>query len=217
MSAIRIALPKGRLLAPLLDEFRAAGYDVPTEDDLASRRLLIERGDVEWILVKDGDVPVYVEGGAADAGVAGLDQLLEQKPRVFEPLDFGFGRCRMMLIGAPGVRGLDLSQPRRLATKYPRLSREWLERRGLRFEVLTLQGSVELAAVLRLTPYVIDLVETGGTVRAHGLELIEVVEEISPRLIVNPNVYRSRPTVVRRLIRSLAGVSEVVSRSKEVS
>jgi len=192
---MRIAIPKGRLQEKVLNVFRAAGYDVPSEADLRTRKLVFKRGEIEWIFVKDCDVPVYVEHGAADVGVAGLDQIIEHDCSAYQPVEFDFGRCRMMLIAAPGAPPLT-----KIATKYPRMARQYLESRGLRAEIVPLGGSVELAAVLELTTHVIDLVETGETVRVHKLELQDEVAEISPRLIVGKNVYRTEPKRIRELI-----------------
>ncbi|HXH41899.1 MAG TPA: ATP phosphoribosyltransferase [Thermoanaerobaculia bacterium] len=200
---MRIAIPKGRLQDKALGVFAAAGYDVPSEADLSTRKLVFDRGGIEWIFVKDCDVPVYVEHGAADAGVAGLDQILEHECSAYQPVEFPFGRCRMMLIAAPGAPPIT-----KVATKYPRIARQYLESRGIRAEIVPLGGSVELAAVLNLTSHVVDLVETGETVRVHKLELQEVIAEISPRLIVGKNFYRTEPKLVRELI---ARVEEAVN------
>ena len=189
---MRIAIPKGRLQEKALEVFAKAGFDVPSE---LGRRLVFECGDVEWIFVKDCDVPVYVDHGAADVGIAGLDQILEHECSAYQPVEFDFGRCRMMLIAAPGTPPLT-----KVATKYPRIARQYLNSRGLRAEIVPLGGSVELAAVLELTSHVIDLVETGETVRVHKLEIQDLVKEISPRLIVGKNVYRTRPKEIRDLI-----------------
>ncbi|MBI2213110.1 MAG: ATP phosphoribosyltransferase [Acidobacteria bacterium] len=204
---LRIALPKGRLLEPLLERLRAAGFDAPAGADLASRRLVFDRGGFEWILVKDADVPVYVEQGAADAGVAGLDQLLEQTPDVLEPFALDVGRCRLMLIAAKGVAPLaSLTRPV-VATKYPRFTRGWLLRRRVSAEVVALAGSVELAAVLGLAPYIVDLVETGTTIRVHELEAVETIAEIAPRLIVNRESFRLAPARVRELVSLVASLA----------
>ena len=192
---MRIAIPKGRLQDRALGVFAGAGYDVPTENDLKTRKLVFERDGIEWIFVKDGDVPVYVEHGAADAGIAGLDQILEHECTAYQPVEFPFGRCRMMLIAAPGAPPLT-----KVATKYPRITRQFLESRGIRAEIVPLSGSVELAAVLNLTSHVVDLVETGETVRVHHLELQDVIAEISPRLIVGKNFYRTEQKLVRDMI-----------------
>lgn len=203
---MRIAIPKGRLQDRALGVFAGAGYDVPDEADLKTRRLVFDRGGIEWIFVKDGDVPVYVEHGAADAGIAGLDQILEHECTAYQPVEFPFGRCRMMLIAAPGAPPLT-----KVATKYPRITRQFLDARGVRAEVVPLSGSVELAAVLKLTSHVVDLVETGETVRVHHLELQDVIAEISPRLIVGKTFYRTEPKIVRELI---ARVEEAVNVAK---
>ena len=195
---MRIAIPKGRLQDNVLATFAAAGYDVPTAGDLRTRKLVFMRGGIEWIFVKDCDVPVYVEHGAADAGVAGLDQVLEHECTAVQAVELPFGRCRMMLIGAPGAPAL--SDTAKIATKYPRIARRYCDSQALRCELVPLGGSVELAAVLGLTSHVIDLVETGETVRVHRLEEQELVAEITPRLIVARSVYRTNRNQVRDLI-----------------
>ena len=203
---MRIAIPKGRLQDNTLALFAAAGYVVPTEGDLGTRKLVFTRGGIEWIFVKDCDVPVYVEHGAADAGVAGFDQILEHDCGAYQALDLPFGRCRMMLIAAPGAPPL-----KKIATKYPRVTRQYLDERALRAEIVPLGGSVELAAVLALTSHVVDLVETGETVRVHKLEMVDLVAEISPRLIVCRNAYRTETEKVRELI---ARVGQAVTSSE---
>lgn len=199
---MRIAIPKGRLQEPALAMFAAAGLPVPSPAELATRRLVFNGRGVEWIFVKDRDVPVYVEHGAADAGIAGLDQLLEHESTASQPVTMPFGVCRMMLIAAPDERPL-----RSIATKYPRIAHRYLEERGLRADVVALGGSVELAAVLALTTHVIDLVETGETVRIHNLVLQDTVAEIAPRLIVGRDICRTSPDRVQELV---ARVSEAV-------
>jgi ATP phosphoribosyltransferase len=197
---MRIAIPKGRLQANVLSVFSAAGYDVPTEAELRTRRLLFSRGGIEWIFVKDCDVPVYVDHGAADAGVAGLDQLLERECAVYQPVELPFGHCKLMVIGAERAPRLTRDAMGRVATKFPRIARNYLDANGLRAEIVPLGGSVELAAVLSLTSHVIDLVESGETVRIHRLEIQDLVAEITPRLIVAKNVYRARNQAIRELI-----------------
>src|SRR3954453_15275663 len=203
---MRIAIPKGRLQDRALGVFANAGYDVPDAADLKTRRLVFDRGGIEWIFVKDCDVPVYVEHGAADAGIAGLDQILEHECTAYQPVEFPFGHCRMMLIAAPGAPPLT-----KVATKYPRMTQQFLDRRGIHAEIVPLSGSVELAAVLNLTSHVVDLVETGETVRIHKLVMQEIVAEISPRLIVGKNFYRTEPKLVRELIARIEEASRVSS------
>ena len=200
MRPLRIALPKGRLLEPALALFAAAGCQVPDIAELKSRRLVFDKDQIEWIFVKDGDVPVYVEYGSADLGVAGLDQLREHDSDVLQPIELPFGRCRMMLIAASDVASFSSNAGTNIATKYPNITREFLRRRGLHFDIVPLQGSVELAAVLKLAPYIVDLVETGETIRVHGLRPLETIEEIAPRVIVNRSAYRIRNSEIRALL-----------------
>ena len=208
---MRIAIPKGRLQSNALGTFAAAGYDVPTETDLRTRKLVFSRGNVEWIFVKDCDVPVYVEHGAADAGVAGLDQILEHNCGAYQAVELPYGHCRMMLIGAPDAP--ELSDRARIATKYPRIARGYLDQRAMRAEIVPLGGSVELAAVLGLTSHVIDLVETGETVRVHKLVLQDLVTEITPRLIVAKNFYRTSNQRVRELIARIEDTKDALAPS----
>ena len=205
---MRIAIPKGRLQSNVLATFAAAGFEIPTELDLRTRKLVFQRGGIEWIFVKDCDVPVYVEHGAADAGIAGLDQIVEHDCRAYQAVELPYGRCRMMLIGAPHAPLL--TDASRIATKYPRMARQYLDSKALRSEIIPLGGSVELAAVLSLTSHVIDLVETGETVRVHKLELQDCIAEITPRLIVAKNVYRTNNRQMRELI---ARIQETVDES----
>jgi ATP phosphoribosyltransferase len=193
---LRIAVPKGRLLDETLRAFAATGLEVPTAEDLASRKLVFARGDTEWILVKDCDVPVYVEHGAADAGVAGLDQIVEHESTVHRLVEFPFGSCRMSLI-APAQDGRACVS---VATKYPRIAREYLDRAGVHAEIVPLGGSIELAAVLRLTTHVIDLVQTGATLRANGLAEQEVLMKVAPWLIAGRDAYRTQTRRIRDLV-----------------
>ena len=120
MTPLRIAIAKGRLLAPALELFGRAGFDTPSAREIDSRHLVFQRGPIEWILVKDCDVPVYVDHGAADAGVGGLDQIIEHDCTAYQPVALPFGRCRMMVIGAPGAGPIETST--KVATKYPRIA-----------------------------------------------------------------------------------------------
>ena len=208
---MRIAIPKGRLQSNALATFAAAGYDVPSETDLRSRKLVFSRSGVEWIFVKDCDVPVYVEHGAADAGVAGLDQILEHNCGAYQAVELPYGHCRMMLIGAP--KAPRLSDRARIATKYPRIARAYLDQQDMHAEIVPLGGSVELAAVLGLTSHVIDLVETGETVRVHKLVLQDLVAEITPRLIVAKNFYRTSNSIVRELIARIEESKDALAQS----
>ncbi|HEY0591548.1 MAG TPA: ATP phosphoribosyltransferase, partial [Thermoanaerobaculia bacterium] len=141
MSALRIAIPKGRLQNDALALFEEAGLPVPSPAQLASRSLRFSAPGFEWIFVKDADVPVYVEHGAADAGIAGLDQIEEQRAAVYQPIELPFGRCRLMLIGMERGTGPAGTRRSTIATKYPALTRARLGSRAALSEIVTLQGS----------------------------------------------------------------------------
>lgn len=183
---ITFALPKGRLAEQVV---AALGEWGPAPAELAGRALVVpsRNGRVRHLLLKPADVPAYVERGVADAGVVGLDVLREGTADVLEPLALPLGRCRLCLCGRPGTDLAARAREGRLviATKYPRLAGETLARRGLVAELVPLHGSVELAVVVGLADAVVDLVETGGTLRANGLDVLDELLPVSARLVVN--------------------------------
>ena len=180
---LTIALSKGRLLTGAEALFTRAGLGFPSQD---TRRLIVEGDGLRFLFVKDMDVPVYVEYGVADAGICGSDVLLETGSDVLVPLDLGYGRCRMVL-AAPPSSGFAGAWPMtlRVATKYANVARTFLEARGLAAEIVKLQGSVEIAPGLGLADCIVDMVETGRTLRENGLETVEEIASTSARLVVN--------------------------------
>jgi ATP phosphoribosyltransferase len=165
----------------------------------------VEDATLRFLLAKPADVPVYVEYGAADLGIVGQDALWESGRDVYEPLQLGFGRCRLVLAGAPSQRdrNLRLATGLRVATHYPRLARQYFEGRGLSVETVSLAGSIELAPLVGLADLVVDVVETGRTLRENGLvELVEVASS-QATLIVNRVSYRLRLAEIRRLLDGL--------------
>lgn len=210
---LTIALPKGRLLAPVLEVFGRAGLALPALDDRCLRAV----GDgVAAILVRPFDVPVYVEGGAADLGVVGRDVLLEAGRDLYEPLDLGVGRTRIVL-AAPAERRRDARPANgriwRVATKYPRLAEAHLRRTGRPAEVIRLAGNVELAPLVGLADAVVDLVETGRTLAENGLEAVETIAESTARVVVNRAAMKLRRDEVGRIVEALrSAVAAVASR-----
>ena len=180
---LTIALSKGRLLAGASSLFAAAGLSFPPQD---TRRLIVDEGELRFLFVKDMDVPVYVEYGVADIGICGSDVLLESGSDVLVPLDLGYGRCRMVL-AAPPSSGFGEIWPAtlRVATKYARVALGFFEARGQAAEIVKLQGSVEIAPGLGLADCIVDMVETGRTLRENGLEVVEEITSTSARLVVN--------------------------------
>jgi ATP phosphoribosyltransferase len=205
---LTIALPKGRLQKKVLERFALAGV-VPEEEPGTSRRLIVPAlanpaipSGARFVLLKDGDVPLYVERGTADLGVCGLDQLLESGADLLSPVDLGFGKCRLSLAGPklgpaamadPFAALADTAAPGRslrIATKYPRLAARAFARRGVPVDLVRLSGSVELAAVAGLADAIVDLVETGRTLQENGLEVLADLLQVSARLVVNRASYR---------------------------
>ena len=202
---LRVALPKGRMADDALGLMLAAGLPQPQAD--AGRKLVVPSvdGRYQYILAKPSDVPTYVEYGAADIGVCGLDTLRESGRAVYEPLLLPFGRCRLSVCAPVDRADIPLryeSQPR-VATKYPKLTMEFFRKRGVNAEVIALNGSVELGPLVGLADLIVDLVETGGTLRANGLVEIRRVMESQAVLIVNRAAYRLKADIVRNAIHAL--------------
>lgn len=208
MEPLTVAMPKGRLLEPAADLFRALGWRCELGN--GSRQLLITEAkgageQLRFLLVKPGDVPVYVEYGAADLGIVGQDVLWESGRDVYEPLHLGFGRCRLVLAGQPAQRERDfrLATGLRVATKYPRQARAYFRQRGLSVEIIPLTGSIELAPLVGLADLVVDVVETGRTMRENGLVELEEIVACQAILIVNRAAHRLRLAEVRQLLAGL--------------
>ena len=205
---LTIALAKGRLQEEALKIFARAGI-VVSEEELNSRKLAVQSADnrFKFVFVKPGDVPTYVEYGVADAGVCGRDVLIEAEADVHEPLDLGIGYCKIAVAGRKEVVGQDynLLATVRVATKYPKIATEYFHQRGIPIEVVYLSGSVELAPILGLSDRIVDLVETGRTLKENGLEVIDVITETTARLIVNRASFHLKRDEVSQLISELAG------------
>ena len=214
MSAgITIALSKGKLLDPTLELFRQAGYTgyhVRADD----RRLILEFPEHghRVLIVRPSDVPAYVEYGAADLGVVGKDVLLEQSPDVYEPVDLNLGVCRLVVARPMGQQLVHrLSSKLRVATKYPMITERFFNQQGLPVELIKLYGSIELAPLVGLADRIVDLVETGNTLKANNLVEDEVIAWSSARLIVNRASLKMKHAVITELI---ARVKKILSRSR---
>ncbi len=199
---ITIALSKGKLLEPTLTLFRQAGYSAyhVDEDD---RRLIVEYPDHghRVLIVRPSDVPVYVEYGAADLGVVGKDVLLEQSPDVYEPVDLGLGACKLVVAKPNGQTPVHrLSSKLRVATKYPNITEQFFNQQGLPVELIKLYGSIELAPLVGLADRIVDLVETGKTLKANNLVEEEIIAWSSARLIVNRASMKMKHATVTEVI-----------------
>jgi ATP phosphoribosyltransferase len=211
MDTLTIALPKGRVLRAVAPLLARAGADAATL--LAEDRSLVRESvaaGLRFLLLKPDDVPTYVEYGAADLGICGRDVLTERPCDLYQPLDLGVGRCRMIVAGVAG-RPAPTGVPR-VATKYPRTAAEHFARRGVQAEVIYLQGSVELAPLVGLSDIIVDLVETGATLAQNGLEEREEVARISSVLVANRAAYKLRQDRIRPLLEALRAAVSATSR-----
>ncbi len=203
---LTVALSKGKLLEPALELFKRVGL-APKDISAESRRLVFEHqaSGTTIMIVRPSDVPTYVEYGAVDVGVVGADVLMEQATDVYEPLDLGFGACRLA-VAAPesavernGRHGIKL----RVATKYPNMTERFFTQKGIPIEIIKLYGSVELAPLVGLADRIVDLVSSGKTLRAHNLVVTDVIAESTARLIVNRASLKLKHKRVNGLIEAL--------------
>lgn len=201
---LNIALPKGRLGEKAYGRFAEAGFECPSCME-PSRKLIFENEElgVRYFWVKPSDVAIYVERGAADIGVVGRDILLEYQPEVYELLDLGMGKCRMMMAAKTGFRD-DTEKTLRVATKFPNIAHEYYARLSRDIDIIHLNGSIELAPILGLSDVIVDIVETGQTLRENDLTPYESIVEISARLIANQSSYRFKGAEIEKLRRALA-------------
>jgi ATP phosphoribosyltransferase len=186
MRPVILALPKGRIMEETAGVFARAGYDLsPCLGD--TRKLVLECGPLRVLVLRNSDVATYVAHGAADIGVAGSDVLAEEARELYEPIDLGIGRCRMIVAerkDAP-VDERSLSHLR-VATKYPRTTRTYLQKKGITAEVIKLSGAIELGPLTGLCDRIVDITQTGETLRQNGLVEVDTIAQVSSRLVVNP-------------------------------
>ena len=200
---LNIALPKGRLGEKVYAMFAKAGFECPALME-PSRKLIFdnEEAGVRYFWVKPSDVAIYVERGAADVGVAGKDILLEYQPDVYELLDLNVGKCRMAVAAPEGFRD-DMNRTLRAATKFSRIARNYYTSMGRDIDIIHLNGSIEIAPILGLSDVIVDIVETGTTLRENNLSVIEEIVPISARLIANKSGFKFRTEQIERLTEGL--------------
>ena len=200
---LNIALPKGRLGDRVYALLKKAGYGCP-QIEQADRRLVFENIDtgVRYFWVKPSDVTIYVERGAADLGIAGKDIILEHRPELYELLDLKTGVCRMAVAGPKGFADRR-ERTLRVATKFPRIAGDYFANKSRDIELIELHGSIELAPILGLSDVIVDIAETGTTLRENGLEVLETICEISARLVANPSAYRFLTKEIQCLVSRL--------------
>ena len=201
---LNVALPKGRLGEKVYDLFAAAGFPCPSIKE-PNRKLIFENAEVgvRYFWVKPSDVAIYVERGAADVGVAGKDILLEYEPDIYELLDLNTGICRMAVAARKGFRD-DPAKTLRVATKFTNIAQNYYASLGRQIDMIHLNGSIEIAPILGLSDVIVDIVETGTTLKENDLEVIETVVPISARLIVNKASYQFKNEQIVGLTKSIA-------------
>jgi ATP phosphoribosyltransferase len=204
-STLTLALPKGRLLDPAHDLLRELGVEGVDEE---SRRLIFEDAahGLKLLLLKPADIPAYVTYGAADLGIVGKDILAEQAPDVYEPLDLGFGFCRLVVAEPRALWERDDPSKWswvRVATKYARMTEAYFSEKGIQVEIVRLDGSIELAPLVGLADRIVDLVQSGETLRANGLVEVEEIMRSTARLIVNRASMKTEYAAVTKLIHEL--------------
>ena len=200
---INIALPKGRLGEKVYAMFEKAGFPCPALLE-NSRKLIFDNAEagVRYFWVKPSDVAIYVERGAADVGVCGKDILLEYRPEVYELLDLNVGKCRMAVAAPEGFRD-NPNRTLRVATKFSRIARDHYASRGRDIDIIHLNGSIEIAPILGLSDVIVDIVETGTTLRENHLEVIETIVPISARLIANKSGFKFKTEQIERLVKEM--------------
>jgi ATP phosphoribosyltransferase len=205
---LNVALPKGRLGDRAYELMARAGYECPALLE-GNRRLTFENPEtgVRYFQVKPSDVPIYVERGAADVGIAGKDILLEYEPEVYELLDLGIGACRMCVAGFRDFRD-DGERTLRVATKFPRIARRYYAEKGREITVIKLNGSIEIAPLLGLSDVIVDIVETGTTLKENDLAVLETIVPISTRLIANKASFEFKKPEIEAVVAALAAQTE---------
>jgi ATP phosphoribosyltransferase len=205
---LRFALAQGLLLNDALTASRAIGLDVSGITP-GGRRLVVDGGDVEFVLARPSDIATYVERGAADLGIVGKDVLLESEARVMELVDLGFGACRFVVAAPRGAMQRSLDEYRHLgtlevATKYPNVAERHFRARDIAVEIVKVAGSAEVAPLVGLADWIVDLVATGSTLRANGLAVVEEIARSTARLVANPASYPLRRQEIAPVVERLA-------------
>ena len=202
-TVLNVALPKGRLGEKVYDMFEKAGFPCPSIKE-QNRKLIFENEEkcVRYFWVKPSDVAIYVERGAADIGVAGKDILLEYAPEVYELLDLDIGKCRMAVAAKKDFRD-NPERPLRVATKFSNITKDYYAKKGRDIDIIHLNGSIEIAPILSLSDVIVDIVETGTTLKENDLEVKEEIVPISARLIANKSSFKFKGELMGKVISSL--------------
>ncbi len=204
MDYINVALGKGRLAEKGYEIFKKIGYDC-SELEKKSRKLIFENSEkkIRFILVKAQDVPVYVERGAADLGIVGKDTIMEEGRDLYEIADLGFGRCKFAVAAMKGFKLENIRGQLKVASKYPNVATKYFMENGRQIDTIKLNGSVELAPIVGLSDVIVDIVETGSTLKENGLEVIQDMYPVSARLVANKVSFKTKNGKIREMIEKI--------------
>jgi ATP phosphoribosyltransferase len=209
MKPLRIALTKGRLEEKTVEMLEKIGLDCSAVHNKGRRLILpVGNGEIEVVLAKANDVITYVEHGVCDLGVVGKDTILEKGGSYYELLNLGFGKCRFALAGPKGTDFFSGYRAKTIASKYPNVARSYFENKAMDVRIIKIEGSVELAPLLGLSDAIVDIVETGSTLKENGLEVIDTVCTISARLIANTASLKLRKSEIEALVEKMERVKE---------
>ncbi len=202
-TTLNIALPKGRLGEKVYNMFEKAGFECPSIKE-NNRKLIFENEEVgvRYFWVKPSDVAIYVERGAADIGVAGKDILLEYQPEVYELLDLDIGKCRMAVASKKDFHD-DTQKTLRVATKFTNIAQQYYMSKGRDIDIIHLNGSIEIAPILDLSDVIVDIVETGTTLKENNLQVFETIVDISARLISNKSSYKFKSEQINKIVNEI--------------
>ena len=200
---LNIALPKGRLGEKVYNMFEQAGFECPSIKE-NNRKLIFENPDkgVRYFWVKPSDVAIYVERGAADIGIAGKDILLEYEPDVYELLDLGIGKCKMAVATTKDFRD-NPEKTLKVATKFKNITKNYYASKGRDIDIINLNGSIEIAPILQLSDVIVDIVETGTTLKENNLEVREIIVPISARVIANKSNFKFKGEMIEKIVKEL--------------
>ncbi|HOV69156.1 MAG TPA: ATP phosphoribosyltransferase [Clostridia bacterium] len=207
---VTIALAKGRLAEKAIELLTKSGIDC-SGVEVDSRKLIFydPTGEVRFLMVKPSDVPTYVDYGVADIGIVGKDTLMEANRPLYEMLDLGYSKCRLVIAGFPTTKNGARLHNKRVATKYENIARNYYSAKGESIEIIKLNGSVELGPLVGLSDVILDIVESGSTLRANGLTILEEICDISARLVVNRVSLKTKDKEIKRIIEGIERVLEV--------
>ncbi|WP_425446406.1 ATP phosphoribosyltransferase [Dethiothermospora halolimnae] len=204
MSYLSVALAKGRIAEDSIKLFKKINLG-KTELNSTSRKLVLkdEEEKIKFIFVKPTDVPTYVERGVADIGIVGKDTIMEEGKNIYEIMDLGFGKCKISIAALKGFEIHDMVTELKIATKYPNIAKNYFYNKGIDIDIIKLNGSVELAPIMGLSDIIVDIVETGRTLKENGLEVIEDMHNISARFISNKVSFKVKNNVISKIINKI--------------